>query len=206
MRLLDLSRTFEDNMPVFPGDAPARLACVAGFPKDVCTIHRVDTGMHVGTHMDSPLHFVPGGKRMNEIPVKQFFGRGRLLDARGRDVISPDLLNGVELHRGDIVLVWTDWSRRFKESDYFEKYPVLDTAFGQKLVDAGVHVVGLDTPSPDRAPYATHQVLLGGGVLIAENLINLEALAGVKEFEVIALPVKFDAEAGLARVVARVRE
>ena len=69
---------------------------------------------------------------------------------------------------------------------------------------AGVSAAGFDSPSPDTAPFATHKKLLGHGILIIENLVNLERLLGVGEFEVVALPVKFAADGGLARVVARV--
>jgi kynurenine formamidase len=49
-----------------------------------------------------------------------------------------------------------------------------------------------------------HKILLGANILIVENLTNLQALLAVSEFEVIALPPKFEADAGPVRAVARV--
>jgi kynurenine formamidase len=70
-------------------------------------------------------------------------------------------------------------------------------------VKASVSAVGLDTPSPDREPFSIHRQLLGSGVLIIENLTKLEGLVGATPYEVIALPIKFQAEAAPARVIAR---
>jgi len=69
-----------------------------------------------------------------------------------------------------------------------------------------IHLLGLDTPSPDRAPYPIHRQLLGAEIVIVENLTHLDRLLGIANFEVIALPVKFQAEAAPARVVARVKD
>lgn len=66
-------------------------------------------------------------------------------------------------------------------------------------------MVGTDTPSPDKSPYLIHKILLKGDVLIIENLTNLESLLSHSEFEVIALPIRFEAEASPIRVVAKVK-
>jgi kynurenine formamidase len=46
--------------------------------------------------------------------------------------------------------------------------------------------------------------LLGGEVLIIENLANLDKLTG-KEFTVYALPIKLDIDGAPARVIAEVK-
>ena len=51
-------------------------------------------------------------------------------------------------------------------------------AAAQLLVDCGVELVGVDTPSVDRPPFEAHLALLGDGVLIVENLTNLDAIPG----------------------------
>ena len=66
-------------------------------------------------------------------------------------------------------------------------------------------MVGMDTPSPDHAPYKVHKILLGNEILILENLTNLEQLLN-KNFEVIALTPKLEADAAPARVVAKIYE
>lgn len=48
-----------------------------------------------------------------------------------------------------------------------------------------------------------HKTLLGNGILIMENLVNLEKLLDIPSFEVIALPMKLQADAAWVRVVVR---
>lgn len=201
MRLIDLTHAFAEPMPVFPGDPPPRLrptSDLGGAPMfELCT------GMHVGTHIDAPLHLFPTAAPIAEIAVEHFIGPGILIDARGRSIIDASLLDEIELRPGAIVVVCTGFSAHFRDPSYYRDYPELAEDFAAALANANVCMLALDTPSPDRAPYALHKVLLGAGILIAENLTNVEALVGAGEFELIALPLKLQAEAAPARIVAR---
>src|SRR3989344_89535 len=162
---IDLTQTFGPVMPVYPGDPAPELKQITTIEKDGFTDHQLNTAMHVGTHMDAPWHMIAGGKRISEISPEKFFGRGILIDVRGRDQIGPELLAGA------------------------------------KAAELQVNLIGLDTPSPDRTPFAVHKILLGAGILIVENLTNLEQLLNQK-FEVVALPAKLETDAAPTRVIA----
>ena len=69
------------------------------------------------------------------------------------------------------------------------------------LVEKKVKILGVDMCSPDKAPFVVHKILLGGGVLIMENLTNLTVLEG-KEFKVYAFPTKLELDGAPVRVVA----
>ena len=66
------------------------------------------------------------------------------------------------------------------------------------LVERGVHLVGMDTPSPDRDPHPAHYVLLGANMVIVENLTGLERI-GRDVFELIVVPLPLRGPGGLAR-------
>lgn len=201
--LRDLTHTFDNNMPVYPGDAPPDLKQIAFIEKDGYNEYCFHGGMHVGTHIDAPLHMVAGGQRMSDIPVSRFFGRGKLVDARNSTSISAQLLDQIKLEKGDIVVVLTGWSRKFREGDYYTTFPHVDEDFAQLLIDHGVSILALDTPSPDAFPFPIHKLLLGNGVLIIENLADVGTLVGVSEFDIVALPAKFEWEGAPVRVVAK---
>jgi len=205
MQFIDLTHTFGEKMPVYPGDPEPSLTQIAEMSKEGFTDHEVKTCVHVGTHMDAPLHMIKNGKRISDLPIEHFFGKGHLIDARGKESVDADLLDGISLEEGDIVLVMTGFSSKYHDDAYLQ-YPELTVAFAQKLVDAKVNIVGMDSISPDREPYATHKLLLGNDVLIIENLTNLAALIGISDFDVIALPWKLQANAAPARVIATVAE
>lgn len=203
IKYLDLTHTFTASMPVYPGDSKPELVQSAFIDRDGVVDHRLESGMHVGTHMDAPAHMVKDGKYLSEYPSEKFFGRGILIDARDKTFADADLLSGANIQAGDIVLICFGWSKKFGDDEYYKKHPELTKAFANKLVELGVSIVGMDTPSPDKAPYQVHKILLPHDILIIENLANLEALRGKQSFEIIALPAKFQTDAAPCRVVAK---
>lgn len=204
---LDLSHTFTDAMPVYPGDSPPQWVQKASIKEDGYAHARVTTSLHVGTHIDAPSHFIENGKVLSEISLERFTGRGVLLDARGYDQIDTNLLEGVTIAAGDVILLHTGFSEFFGEKKYFEDFPVMTEAFARRVVELNVHMVGLDNPSPERdLPFPCHQILLGNEILILENLTGLDQIEAVGAFEVIAFPPKLAFDGSPVRVVAVVQD
>ncbi|MBV9159016.1 MAG: cyclase family protein [Candidatus Kaiserbacteria bacterium] len=202
MRYVDLSHSFRDDMPVYPGDPQARLERIADIPAVGYTDHTISSGVHVGTHMDGPLHMIDGGKKLSEFPIETFFGRGMLVDARGKKEVTADLVPQT-VAVGDIVLVLTGFGERYGSSEYLNDHPILAEEFAREIVRRGVKIVGLDFLSPDKSPFPVHKILLGADILIIENLTNLQELLNTA-FEVIVLPIKIDADSAFCRAVARI--
>lgn len=203
MRFIDLGHTFCVDMPCHPVDKTPSLKQIKNVSDHGFASCWLASGMHVGTHLDAPGHFIAGGAMVSDLALERFVGRGVLIDARGHAEIDCDVLESVVLARGDMVLVWTGYDTHFLMQDYFTHHPVITEAFAQKLIDAGANAVGIDAPSPDKVPHALHHLLLSNGVLIIENLTCLVQLAAVKNFVVYAFPPKFAAEGSFVRVVAQ---
>ncbi len=191
-------------MPVYPGDSAPKLTQMTSFEKEGYVDHQLTTGVHVGTHIDAPLHMVENGKRLSDFPIERFMGRGVLVDARNHPIITAALVSDIPMMHGDIVLLWTGMSAQYHQPSYYDAYPVMDESCARLLVDRGVGMICLDAPSPDRTPFAIHKLLLSHDILIAENCTNFEALDGVRAFDIIALPLKLDTDAAPARIIARV--
>lgn len=205
-QLIDLTHTFTDEMPVYPGDPCSKLYQNCTIAEDGFTDHKIESCMHVGTHMDAPLHMIEGGAYIAEIPVSHFQGRGVLIDARGRDVIDADILERRDIQAGDIVLVWTGWDKKYWGGTYFDHWPIMTPAFAQSCVDKKIALIGMDTAGPDMdESFPAHKIFLPNNVLIIENMTNLEALEQVDSFLVHAYPVKYQADAAPVRVVAEIK-
>lgn len=204
MPFIDLTHCFTAKMPVYPGDPVPTLKQCAQLKEHGFNDYQLATGMHVGTHMDGPLHMIPDGKKLCDFPVDAFFGRGVLVDGRGQKTISASLLEHAHLQSGDIVLVRTGFSEYFGQKKYFEEYPEITEDFAVKLIASGVKILGLDSPSPDRAPFKIHKLLLSHDILIIENLTNLEKIPNKTEFQIIALPAKIDTDSASARIVVKI--
>lgn len=204
MAVFDLTLTMEDGMPVYPGDPAVALGALATVDSNGFANARLVTGMHAGTHMDAPAHFIPGGARLCDIPADRFVRRATLVDASGLEEIGRQILSGHPVIPGGALVFRTGWSRRFGREEYFSSHPVLTEATAEVLADLGVTMAGIDMPSPDREPFPVHRLLLSRGILILENLTGLEALPEATEFRLIALPLKIRADSAPARVIAEV--
>ncbi len=195
--LIDLTMPFGEKTPVYPGDQEIEIGPSGTIANEGWLGHTLKCDTHNGTHLDAPGHMIEGGAMLNAYSLDRFVGRGRVLDIRKAN--EPALS---EVNEGDIVLLYTGFSETYAYAEYYEQDPNIPVAFAQALVDNHVSMVGVDAGSIDPPPFLIHKALLGGGVMIIENLVNIAELFG-KDFEVFALPLNTELEASPARVIAR---
>jgi len=201
MELIDLSYPIDSSIRVHPYDAPAFVTQDKFLHQDGFNHHRLEIGMHTGTHIDSPMHITGSRKYINEYDLDMFCGRAKVLDVRGEDVISPKASYETLIGGGDIVLFYTGHEEQYSTSTYFTDHPVLDITMAEFLAAKNVRLAGFDLPSPDRPPYPIHKKLLENGILIIENLRNLKKVLH-KEIRLYAFPLNIRADASIVRVVA----
>lgn len=212
---VDLSQPFDAATPHGPHPEP-EFEELRTVESDGVNVQWYGATTHVGTHVDAPRHFVPGGETIDDLALDRFAGDGVVLDATREDPepLDAGALRAAdgEVRDGDVVLVRTGWTERYGEAG-FERYPWLDASAADWLLDRAVRLLGVDTRSPDRPramrpadwdDYPVHRRLLPAGVPIAENLRLPASLAG-ERCEVFGFPVRFRGGDGApARFVARV--
>jgi len=196
---IDLSVPINEQTPVYPGDPKTQIQATGSLENDGFQDHVVTLGTHVGTHMDAPAHMIPEGKTLDQYPVERFIGKGIIIKVDQK--YNLDQIKKAPITRGGIVLFHTGFDKKYHSVEYFENYPVMPEDIAHYLVEKQVSIVGFDTCGPDNGPFPMHKILLAGDVLIIENLTGLERLGG--EFEVIALPAKFQLDGAPCRVVAK---
>lgn len=206
MKIIDISQKLYDNIPVMQGDNPFRLYQDRFLNTNGYNGYRLETGLHVGTHIDCASHLTDDPIQMCDIPVDRFIGNGVLIDARGKDIIIGSDYVNVPIERDSIVLVLTGTDKYYGQPRYYTDIPIMEESFAELMIERGVKMVGIDYYSPDKYPYKTHKLLFSHGILILENLTNLQSLLNVNEFTkkfiVTALPLSIQAEASLVRAVA----
>ena len=209
-RIYDLTQDFHEGiskMAFMPSPT------ITTLPGKRAHVQEIRTWSHLGTHMDAPLHVIPGGTSIDHIPVDQVAGEGVILDvhkAGPEPITARDLEKGnLRVQEGDLVFLWTGWGGKFSTPEY-DPHPYLSEEAAGYLVEKKVKVVGLDVLTPDLpAPFrkedyrgVVHETLLGNGVLIIENLGHLDEVAG-KRLWICAAPMKVrDGDAGFVRVLA----
>ena len=194
MRLYDISVGVSPEIPVWPGDPPVILERVMSMENgDEANISRIQSGVHVGTHIDAPIHFVEGGATVDAIPLKSLLGRAYVVDLRKADVLDAAALESARIPpRTRRLLFKTRNSELWisGESSFQKDFVAVDVSGAEWLVKKGVKLVGVDylsvAPFNDGGP--THRILLEAGVVVVEGL-NL-ARVSKGRYTLYCLPVK----------------
>ena len=210
-RIVDLSHSIDAGTQVYPGDPVPSLTPATTIDRDGFNVLHVAMGSQTGTHVDAPYHFLADGARIDEMDLSLFLGPATVVDLRGLPPRSrigwAQLAPHVEA--GSILVLHTGWSRHWRSSVYLD-HPYLDGDAAEQIVEAGVRTVAIDamsvdeTPSPGAEPggYPAHHALLGAGVVIVENLTNLEAV-GFPDPLLSVLPIRLSgADGAPVRAVA----
>jgi kynurenine formamidase len=182
---------------------------------------------HLGTHIDSPIHFAKDQATTDTVPLSKLVGPAVVIDVaaaarKNQDyLVSADDLQRFEREHGrippsSIVLIRTGWASRWPDKKRYlgsDKpgdvqnlhFPGIAPSAARLLVDRKVDGVGIDTASLDHGPskdFETHRVLNGAGIYGLENVANLERLppAGAT---LVALPMKIrNGTGGPVRIIA----
>lgn len=211
---IDLTHGFSPDVPrsaLFP---PPLVDFFARMPDRPLNISRLETVVHAGTHVDAPRHFYADGPGMDQVPLDRLIGTGVVariekppfgeIDAEDLNAINP------ALEAGDILAICTGWSRHWGHDDW-NRHPHLTMNAARWCVEKKIKLVALDTATPDLAfdareaefDFPIHCELLRHGVLIAEQVANLETVAGKRvEFLFCPIPIK-ECDGAPARVLAR---
>lgn len=198
---IDLSHDLDEMTPPYPGDPKISVHSLADIPSSGYALTSWSSVFHTGTHLDAPSHFIPGGSEIRDFPNQGIF-TACLGSVEGISLLEPSHLQ-YEIPQGtEILLLRTGWGSQYGSNAYFHDHPVLSEALAYWIIDRGFRVVGFDLPSPDQAPYPIHNLLLGKGIFLLENLNRLERLPADKVFPLVCVPVSIRAEAFWVRPLA----
>lgn len=184
-------------MPVFPGDPPMSLSPMGELATEGYVSHLASLPVHSGTHVDAPAHVLEDGEALADLPLWRFAGPGVVLDVRVRTAlavtaadIEPHLV-WLRAQEPAFVLLLTGDASRWGEAEYYTRGAHLTPEAALLLAGLGLSGVGLDAASADAFGLRwlpAHRALLGAGLIIVENLRDLERLPA-SGFEFLCLPV-----------------
>ena len=185
MTIIDISVPIHPGMVTYPGDPEVRTERAASIAAgDVANLTRLDFGVHSGTHVDAPLHFIDGGTGADALALETFVGPCVVVDAtRVADQIGARDIPGGAFER---VLFKTTNSELWARDSFAEDFVRIGLDAAEELVARGVKLVGIDYLSvgdPD-----THRTLLGAGVAAIEGL-DLRAV-DPGEYQLACLPLR----------------
>ncbi len=156
---------------------------------DVANVSALAVGSHTGTHVDAPMHFIPGRETVEQIPVEHLVGRAWVIDhPHERDVTAADLEAAglpVEARR---VLLKTANGRLWDDDHFHREFVALAPDGARWLAEREFVLAGIDYMSIetfDAPGFPVHHTLLEKGIVVVEAL-DLRAVPAGEYFLVCA--------------------
>jgi arylformamidase len=212
-RVVDLTHKIHTGMMRFNADWHIRAEIRKN--GDIASVGRntseIIIGSHTGTHIDAARHFIADGEAIDNIPLSKLIGAVQVSDfshlprdyaLKVHDIQSLAISERVIFNFG--------WAKYWESDNFYKLYPHFSAEAAQYLVDSGVRLLGMDTPSPDDSKIELlsaedskiHKLFLSQGVILIEYLTNLDELSG-SGWHICALPLPISGGDGSpARVCA----
>lgn len=154
-RVVDLTQPLSPRTPRSSDHPEVYFENVRWYSRDGVHTSVAHMSVHVGTHVDAPLLYLPYGASIDQIPLDTLCGSAVVIgfdDLDDWEVIDAERLKAVDpgIRAGDIVVIRTGWHHHYgDEQRYVLKAPGLDRSAFDWLIERGVKMVGSDTPSPE---------------------------------------------------------
>lgn len=194
MDLIDISVGISPDLPVWPGDPPIEMNRLSSIAEGAnSNVTRLAAGVHVGTHVDAPRHFIDGGAGVEQLPLEPLIGEALVVALPEVEIIDGESLAAAGIPADVQRLLFKTRNSEIwqKEGAGFQKdYVAIEESGARWLVERGIQLVGVDylsvAPWGDSVP--THRRLLQAEVVIVEGL-NLSGVAPGR-YQLYCLPIK----------------
>lgn len=191
-RVLDISWPIATGMTVYRHNPPPRLRALRRMPRDSANVSILTLGLHTGTHVDAPLHFLPRGHDIAACAIDRLAGPCVVADLTGvADRIVGEDLARARLPRGAIILLKTRNSSLPANAPFSPAFVYLaesGAAYLRRLRTraVGIDYLGIERDQPD---HPTHHILLGAGIPVVEGLRLRGVRPGRYTFVALPLPI-----------------
>jgi arylformamidase len=201
MKIIDVTRPLQKDMPVYPGDV---VPSFTQADQGLYLISDLHMSSHTGTHIDAPAHYLKSGDTIDTIPLNRLIGRCRVIDVSAcNTLVTADQLRG-KIGGVTRLLLKTGFSGR---DTPIEEYPSLALDAACLITDNRIECIGIDSLSIEsyNCDGSVHRQLLSNGCIIIELLDLSDVTEG--DYEMVALPLKITGLDGSpARVILLQRE
>lgn len=200
VKIIDLTMAISPSTRVFPGSPQPSFIPWSTFATHGYDSEVVHMSTHTGTHVDAPSHFAPGAPAVDRMAPARLVSSAALVRVRkgAGQVIDVSDIKNADVREGDAVVLATGWERHYDNDDYVTRNPGLSGEAARYLVEKKVNAVAIDGPSIDPGHddrFAAHNILLPAGVIIIENLCNLDVIER-ERFTLVAAPLKLQGASG----------
>ena len=204
MRVIDLTHTIKEDMPVYPGTGTPRLEIANTYEANGFKETLISFYSHTGTHMDAPAHLFADRTTLDAFPASQFLGRALVIDCthlqEGEAITMRELrkYGGLE-DTVDFLLFYLGWDARWGTDSYFGDYPCIDMEVLQHILSSAYEGIGFDVIGLD--PIADGNLTRHKALFREKDIVNIEnlknlCLCGTEPFWFACLPMKLESSDG----------
>jgi len=214
MQIYDVSLRLSSATPTYPGDPGIEIQQWRALARgDAANVSLINFGLHSGTHVDAPAHFIEGGTRVESLPLESLIGEAEVVEVGGHVRVIDENFVAANCSRGSQRILFKTRNSAFwndNQSGFREDFTYIEPGAARRLAESGIKLVGIDYLSVEEfksEDYGTHLALLSRGVVIVEGL-DLRAVPG-GFYELICLPLKIAEGSGdgaPARVILRTKD
>ncbi|MBQ2774820.1 MAG: cyclase family protein [Clostridia bacterium] len=177
MKIIDISRDLL-NTEVYPGDPEpeSKFVKVIGDDSD-CNLSTLFTCVHTGTHADAPLHFIEGGKTVDELDLERFIGPCKVIEVP-HGAITGEYVNDCFPQDCERLLIKGDGEAYFMGSA------------AEEVAALGIRLLGTDSMSvgTSGAQVEPHRAFLSAEIAVLEGLDLSDVVPG--DYFLFAPPIK----------------
>jgi arylformamidase len=201
MKIHDITLTISNDLPTWPGDPKVVLERVNKIEEGAnANVSRLDIGVHTGTHVDAPFHFLKEGTTVDTLALDILIGEVQIIQIPDEVAeVSRKDLEAAGIGEGIVRLLIKSRNSKYWASGEMK----FQTGFvgiaedgAQYLVEKGIQLVGIDYLSiaPYKQSRPTHRVLLKAKIIIIEGIDLSAVKPGM--YQLICLPMKLGGSDG----------
>jgi arylformamidase len=195
MEIYDVSVPLSSATPTFPGDPGIEIKQWKDLANgDAANVSLIRFGLHSGTHVDAPAHFIEGAARVEDLPLESLIGEAEVVEAAEHIRVIDENFIAANCIRGSQRILFKTRNSSFwnsPEEGFRLDYTYIDSTAAARLVASGIKLVGIDYLSiegPGTEKYETHHILLSNNIVILEGVDLRRVPPG--SYELICLPLK----------------
>lgn len=199
MKFHDITIGISESMPIYEGDPTVSIRAAHSIANgDAANVSQIAFGVHSGTHVDAPNHFIEGGRRVHQLDLEKLVGGCRVIGVQGDiTAIEPEHVGNIEgvtrvLFKSRNSEFWSEPERGFRKD-----FTYITPSTAGMLAEKGVVLVGIDYLSieaSDAPGHPVHVTLLENEIVILEGVDLRKVEPG--DYELICLPLKYDGGKG----------
>lgn len=215
---IDLTHPLHADVPTWNGSCGFCLEIKKDYDKEF-RVQQIKMHAGLGTHMDAPSHRYQNGISISDIPLQQLIVPICVIDVSDRaeadyEITVRDIEDNEKkygtIEKNALVIGYTGWDRFWNNSEAYRNvdakgqmhFPAFSAQAAELLLNRNIAGIAIDTLSPDCLDenFKVHQLILGAGKYIIENIANCSALPSRGGYA-IALPLRAESTEAPLRII-----